>query len=221
MSRDGRLPGSQSRHRRHRLSPTAVIVAANAFDAVKATATNYIAYCTPNPAPAGCSDAAIQKLIPAACREMTYLAIVLAILADDRLTAAFCPGMAALGTFLLVAGCCPAERSALKERARMGDDFWKWLIGILGTCILGLVGTGKYLQSNINVNAKAIREDDDVLHERVNRVRDELARDFVRKSDIDAHLSRIDENWRDLRSEMKDAQKDTIGRLGRRPEGYP
>ena len=47
------------------VSPTAVVVAANAFDAVKATATNYIAYCTPNPASAGCSDAAIQKLIPA------------------------------------------------------------------------------------------------------------------------------------------------------------
>jgi hypothetical protein len=47
------------------VSPTAVVVAANAFNAVKATATNYIAYCTPNPAPAGCSDAAIKKLIPA------------------------------------------------------------------------------------------------------------------------------------------------------------
>jgi hypothetical protein len=47
------------------VSPTAVVVAANAFDAVKATATNYISYCTPNPAPAGCTDAAIQKLIPA------------------------------------------------------------------------------------------------------------------------------------------------------------
>lgn len=47
------------------VSPTAVVVAANAFNAVKTTATNYIAYCTPNPAPAGCSDAAIQKLIPA------------------------------------------------------------------------------------------------------------------------------------------------------------
>lgn len=35
---------------------------------------------------------------------MTYLAIVLSILADDPLTAAFCLGMAAVGTFLLIAG---------------------------------------------------------------------------------------------------------------------
>jgi hypothetical protein len=42
---------------------------------------------------------------------------------------------------------------------------------------------------------------------------DELARDYVRKSDIDARLSRIDENLRDLRAERKDAQKNTTERL--------
>ena len=35
---------------------------------------------------------------------MTYLAIVLSILADDPLAAAFCIGMAAVGAFLLIAG---------------------------------------------------------------------------------------------------------------------
>jgi hypothetical protein len=44
---------------------TVVIVAANSFNAVQSTATNYIRFCTPNPAPVGCSDEAIQKLIPA------------------------------------------------------------------------------------------------------------------------------------------------------------
>lgn len=44
---------------------SSVVVAVNAFDAVKTTASNYIAYCTPNPSPAGCNDAAIRKLIPA------------------------------------------------------------------------------------------------------------------------------------------------------------
>jgi hypothetical protein len=47
------------------VSPKLVIVAANAFNAVEATATNYITYCTPNPSPAGCSDTAIKQMIPA------------------------------------------------------------------------------------------------------------------------------------------------------------
>jgi len=47
------------------VSPKLVIVAANAFNAVEATATNYISYCAPNPSPAGCSDTAIKQMIPA------------------------------------------------------------------------------------------------------------------------------------------------------------
>ena len=43
-----------------------IIVAANAFDGLKVTAKNYLVYCTPNPAPIGCDDAAIKnKLVPA------------------------------------------------------------------------------------------------------------------------------------------------------------
>jgi hypothetical protein len=43
-----------------------VLVAESAFNIAKSTATQYITYCTPNPAPTGCDDALIKvKLIPA------------------------------------------------------------------------------------------------------------------------------------------------------------
>lgn len=42
-----------------------IIVAANGVDAAETVATSYIRYCTPAVQPAGCSDEAIQKLIPA------------------------------------------------------------------------------------------------------------------------------------------------------------
>jgi len=49
-----------------KVSAKTVYVAVNAFDAAKVTAKNYIIYCTPNPAPVGCDDKAIQtKLNPA------------------------------------------------------------------------------------------------------------------------------------------------------------
>ena len=49
-----------------KVSPAAVAIAVNAFDAVKVTAKNYVAFCTPVPAPAGCNDTVIQaQLDPA------------------------------------------------------------------------------------------------------------------------------------------------------------
>jgi predicted small secreted protein len=47
------------------VSPTAVYVARNSFDALEVTATNYIVFCKRNPATVGCSKTAIAKLIPA------------------------------------------------------------------------------------------------------------------------------------------------------------
>lgn len=48
-----------------------VYVAANAFNAAKATAKNYIVYCTPNPSPKGCDDTAIKTKLDPAIRSGT------------------------------------------------------------------------------------------------------------------------------------------------------
>lgn len=46
--------------------PKAIYVAINSFDAAKATATNYLRMCAPNPAPSICDDKLIRtKLVPA------------------------------------------------------------------------------------------------------------------------------------------------------------
>lgn len=47
------------------VSPTAVYVARNSFDAAEVSATNYIVFCKVHPATYGCSKTAIAKLIPA------------------------------------------------------------------------------------------------------------------------------------------------------------
>ena len=47
------------------VSPTAVYVARNSFDALEVTATNYIVFCKRNPATVGCSKTAIATIIPA------------------------------------------------------------------------------------------------------------------------------------------------------------
>lgn len=43
-----------------------IVIAANSVDAAETAATGYVRYCTPNPAPAGCSDSLIRgKIVPA------------------------------------------------------------------------------------------------------------------------------------------------------------
>lgn len=47
------------------VSPQAVYIARNSFDALEATATNYIVFCKVHPRTVGCSKDAIARLIPA------------------------------------------------------------------------------------------------------------------------------------------------------------
>ena len=47
------------------VSPVAVYVARNSFDAAEVSATNYIVFCKVHPATYGCSKVAIARLIPA------------------------------------------------------------------------------------------------------------------------------------------------------------
>lgn len=103
----------------------------------------------------------------------------------------------------------------------MDNDFWKWFVGMLVVGIGMLVGSMRYLQGLIAVNSGAIRDGDDRLHERVNRVREELAKDFVRKSDIDAHLARMEDAYKDLRAETRDGFKDIAERLDNIADSRP
>ncbi|TLP48751.1 hypothetical protein FDK21_03575 [Cohaesibacter sp. CAU 1516] len=47
--------------------------------------------------------------------------------------------------------------------------------------------------------SKQIRDGDDRLHERVNRIRDE----YVRRDDLHQHIGRIDQGLKDMRDESR------------------
>lgn len=47
------------------VSPSAIYIARNSFDAVEVTATNYIVFCKVHPRTTGCSKTAIATIIPA------------------------------------------------------------------------------------------------------------------------------------------------------------
>lgn len=82
----------------------------------------------------------------------------------------------------------------------------KWLIGVeitIALAVFGVVIAAFYRLSD------SIRKGDDDLHARINDVREE----YVRRSDLDGHMLRIDTAMRDLKSDMKEQHRDTQSRL--------
>lgn len=88
-----------------------------------------------------------------------------------------------------------------------GGDIW--LIGMIltgGAFILTLVGG---VVARDRQMSRQIREGDEKLHERINRVRE----DMVHKSDQDMHLKRLDANINDMREEQRELRRETTSRL--------
>lgn len=54
---------------------------------------------------------------------------------------------------------------------------------------------------------------DDALHQRINRTRDEMHEHFVKRADLDGHLSRIEQRVSELRQDMKEERRETNQRL--------
>lgn len=111
----------------------------------------------------------------------------------------------------------------------MGDDL-KWLIGISVTFFLTFGGIllgafyrviGKIDSGDSNLSKKidnesaalfaGMKEANEALHERVNRVRDE----YVRRTDLDGHIQRLEKNVDDLRSDIKQSRHEMNDRLDR------
>lgn len=62
---------------------------------------------------------------------------------------------------------------------------------------------------------KAIKEGDDALHERVNRLRDDVSKNYVRRDDLDGHLTRLGEQLRELRTDIKELMQRVVARARR------
>lgn len=86
----------------------------------------------------------------------------------------------------------------------MEDDF-KWLIGFF----VGLVGLiGSFITRDRQM-AKQIREGDERLHGRINRVKDE----YVRKDDLDQTVRRLETGMKEMRDEIRHNNSETTKRL--------
>ena len=92
----------------------------------------------------------------------------------------------------------------------MSDDL-KWLIGTAVVLILSFSGTIITAFSNLSTRIKKgddalaalQKQEDDRLHERINRVRDE----YVRRDDLDKDITMLERGLDQLRNEMRETTK--------------
>lgn len=89
------------------------------------------------------------------------------------------------------------------------DENVKWAVGFLFSLIMAAAAYTRHVSNMIKVG-------DDNLHHRINQTRDE----YVKRVDLDAHISRVESRMRDLREELradirdiKEEQKGTNTRL--------
>lgn len=69
------------------------------------------------------------------------------------------------------------------------------------------------IHSKAEETAAASTDGDDALHQRINRTRDEMHEHFVKRADLDGHLSRIEQRVSELRQDMKEERRETNQRL--------
>ena len=98
----------------------------------------------------------------------------------------------------------------------MTDDL-RWLIGTAITLATFFGGALIAAFRSLSASQKsaedrlgaAIKDGDDQLHERVNRVRDE----YVRRVDLDDHVRQLRDGMKEMRDETREGLKETNKRL--------
>lgn len=95
----------------------------------------------------------------------------------------------------------------------MTEDTIKWLVGLFvtGAGMLGatIAGLRRSIQNGDDKLAAQMRDADNQLHERVNRVRDE----YVKRADFDATYGRIEARLAEMRTEQKEMSRLILERL--------
>jgi hypothetical protein len=87
----------------------------------------------------------------------------------------------------------------------------QWLIGISLTLLIAAAGMTiaafRAVSSRIDRAAEqmrvAVKDVDEQLHERINRLRQDVSDNYVRRADLDSHMTRIDGTLKEVRDDQK------------------
>jgi hypothetical protein len=83
----------------------------------------------------------------------------------------------------------------------------QWLVGTAIGVVLAVagiaVGALRAVNNRLDDLVGQIKTGDDQLHERINRVRDDISNGYVRRVDLDSHMKRTDDTLKEMRDDQK------------------
>ncbi|MFC3074854.1 hypothetical protein [Shinella pollutisoli] len=87
----------------------------------------------------------------------------------------------------------------------------QWLVGIAVTFVLAIGGiaigafraVGARIDKAVDQMREAVKDGDDQLHERINRLRQDVSDNYVRRVDLDSHMMRLDSAVKEIRDDQK------------------
>lgn len=83
----------------------------------------------------------------------------------------------------------------------------QWLFGTAIGVVFSIAGIAvaalRAVNNRLDVIVGQIKTGDDQLHERINRVRDDMANGYVRRVDLDSHMKRTDDTLKEMRDDQK------------------
>jgi septal ring factor EnvC (AmiA/AmiB activator) len=88
---------------------------------------------------------------------------------------------------------------------------FQWLIGIAITVVLSIGGIAVAAFRSMSTKLdeamadmrKGIKQGEDALHDRVNRLRQDMSDNFVRRADLESHMKRLDDTTKEIRDDQK------------------
>lgn len=98
----------------------------------------------------------------------------------------------------------------------MGQEV-QWLVGTALSLLIFIGGiayaafraVGLRIDSAVRELRSAVSAGDSELHSRINRLREDVSDNYVRRIDLESHMKRTDEMLREMRND----QKELIGRM--------
>lgn len=101
----------------------------------------------------------------------------------------------------------------------------QWLIGTAVTVVLAIGtiavasfrGMSAKLEKAVSDMRESVKDGDDQLHERVNRLRQDVSDNYVRRVDLESHMKRLDDTLKEVRDDQKQIIRQIAALEARQP----